>query len=115
MRQNAATRKVQQSGDHWKALNKHFPATVLNGHRRIGVQQKRGPNRKGWTRSYVEVLINLDFLIVIPYSAYAPVVLMPRRKQLSGTCLWGIRFSYQGFTNGYYRPDNNRNGPVFKG
>ena len=51
---------------------KCFPATVLHGHRRVGAQLIRGPNRKGWTRSYVEVLINSDFLIVIPYEPYAP-------------------------------------------
>jgi hypothetical protein len=29
-------------------------------------------------RSYIEVLINLDFLIVILYEPYAPAILMPR-------------------------------------
>jgi hypothetical protein len=41
MRQNAATRKVRQSGDGWKALNKHFPATVA--------QAPFRRSRKGWT------------------------------------------------------------------
>jgi hypothetical protein len=66
----------RQSGDHWdwEARNKFFQTTVLQRQHCTGVQLLRGPNRKIWTRLYIE-LINLDFLIVIPSEPYARTVL----------------------------------------
>jgi hypothetical protein len=57
-------------------------------------------------RSYIEILINSDFLIVIPYEPYAPAILMPRLIRCSYCCslvkaLYQDRLSWRMMHNTY--------------